>query len=143
MKRSRLPCLSDLPYTSLRWKINCTVRITRILEIVHAAKVTGISQRHQGGTVSALIQAFQLSPETVIIGLPSEVSVELGLAIKKGSPYANTLLVQLSNDWFGYIPTQRIFEEGNYEAVVAKVRPGEGERIVKATLDLITDLKAQ
>ena len=113
------------------------------LEVVHAAKVTGISERHQHGTVSALVQAFQLSPETVIIGLPSEVSVELGLAIKQSSPYANTLLVQLSNDWFGYIPTQRIFEEGNYEAVVAKIRPGEGERLVKASLDLITDLKAR
>ena len=79
------------------------------LEIVHAAKVTGIADRHQNQSVTALIQAFQLSPETVIVGLPSEVSIELGFDIRTRSPYRNTLLIQLSNDWIGYIPPLRGF----------------------------------
>ena len=113
------------------------------LEVVHAARVTGIAERHRGGPVPVLIQAFQLSAETVVIGLPSEVSVELGLAIREKSPYANTIVVQLSNDWLGYIPPRRIFAEGNYEAVVAKVKAGEGERLVRATLDLVNSMKSK
>ncbi len=110
------------------------------LELVHASKVTGIADRHHSRPIKALIQTFQLSPETVVVGLPSEVSVELGLEIKKRSPYPNTLLIQLSNDWIGYIPPKRIFEEGNYEAVVAKIKPGEGERMVGVGLDMLNKL---
>ena len=49
-------------------------------------------------------------------------------------------MVQLSNDWIGYIPPLRIFEEGNYEAVVAKIKPGEGEKMTQAALGLLKSL---
>ena len=111
------------------------------LELVKAATVTGIASRHKGEPINSLVQAFQLSNETVIVGLPSEISVELGLELREKSPYANTIVIQLSNDWIGYIPTLKIFEEGNYEAVVAKVLPGEGERMVTKTLELLSALR--
>ncbi len=71
----------------------------------------------------------------------SEVSVELGLTIREKSPFLNTMMVQLSNDWFGYIPPKHIFDEGHYEAVVAKISPGEGEKLVDETLNLLNTLK--
>jgi neutral ceramidase len=111
------------------------------LEVVYAGKVTGIYDQHQGRSVPALIQVFQFDNETVLIGLPSEVSVELGLSIREKSPFQNTMMVQLSNDWFGYIPPKHIFDEGNYEAVVAKISPGEGEKLVDETLNLLNTLK--
>ncbi len=76
------------------------------LDVVYAGKVASIYDRHDGGPVQALLQAFQFDSETVLVGLPSEISVELGLIIKEKSPYKNTMIVQLSNDWFGYIPTE-------------------------------------
>jgi hypothetical protein len=111
------------------------------LEVVHAGKVASIYDRHKGGPVGTLIQAFQFDIESVLIGLPSEVSVELGLYIKTHSPYKSTMIVQLSNDWFGYIPTRHIFEEGQYEAVVAKIKPGEGEQLADSALGLLKFLK--
>ena len=111
------------------------------LEVVHAGKVTGIHDNHGGGPVTALIQVFQFDRSTVLVGLPGEISVDLGLSIRENSPFPNTMIVQLSNDWFGYIPTERIFKEGHYEAVVAKIIPGEGEILVKETLDLLNTLK--
>jgi len=113
------------------------------LDVVNAGKVSSIYDRHAGGPVQALLQVFQFDRETVLVGLPSEISVELGLYIKEKSPYMNTIMVQLSNDWFGYIPTKKIFEEGHYEAVVAKIQPGEGERLAEAALELLTNLKSE
>ena len=111
------------------------------LELVHAATVSGIYDRHEGGPVPVLLQAFRLNAETAFVGLPSEVSVEFGLHIKRHSPFRHTVVVQLSNDWIGYIPPKRVFEEGNYEAVVSKVRPGEGERLADEAIKLLHELR--
>ena len=112
------------------------------LDLVHAATVTGSYDRHEGGPIPALLQAFRFDADTALIGLPSEVSVELGLLVKRKSPFRRTLVVQLSNDWCGYIPPKRIFDEGQYEAVVAKIRPGEGERLAAEAVALLGELKA-
>ena len=113
------------------------------LDVVYAGKVTAISDRHGGMPVPCLLQAFQIDHQTVILGLPSEVSVELGLLIKEHSPYKNTMIVQLSNDWFGYIPSKKIFTEGHYEAVVAKIQPGEGEHMAQVAVKMLNELSLQ
>ena len=51
------------------------------------------------------------------------------------------MIVQLSNDWFGYIPSKKVFLEGHYEAVVAKIKPGEGEKLANSALELLRNLK--
>lgn len=112
------------------------------LDLVHAATVSGIYDRHEGGPLPVLLQAFRLDAHTAIIGLPSEVSVEFGLRIKEQSPFKHTIAVQLSNDWCGYIPPRRIFDEGHYEAVVAKIQPGEGERLAEEAVKLLHALHA-
>ena len=47
-------------------------------------------------------------------------------AIKKGSPFRNTLVVELVNDAPGYIPTRKAFTEGSYETVNSRVQSGGG-----------------
>ena len=88
------------------------------------------------------VQAFRLGPDTAIVGLPGEVFVELGLAIKKASPFANTLIVELSNDCIGYVPTKKAFAEGGYETINSRVKPGGGEMLVEAAIRLLKELKA-
>ena len=46
---------------------------------------------------------------------PGEFFVELGLDIKKRSPFDVTLIVGLANGMCGYVPTERAFDEGGYE----------------------------
>lgn len=116
---------------------------TDFLVRAHAATVTGIYDRHEGGPVPVLLQGFRFDANTALIGLPSEVSVELGLMIKEQSPFPRTLVVQLSNDWLGYIPPKRIFAEGNYEVVVAKIQPGQGEVLAQEAIAVLQALKQQ
>ncbi|MEM7697954.1 MAG: hypothetical protein AAF236_06075 [Verrucomicrobiota bacterium] len=111
------------------------------LDVVRAGRIYGITERHTGGPVLVLLQAFQFDAETALVALPSEVSVEIGLGIQAASPYPNTIIIQNSNDWIGYIPKRTTFEQGNYEAEVAKIEPGQGEKLEAEAISLLHELR--
>ena len=113
-----------------------------MLEQVHAVKVVGIDDL----AVEKLpmeVQAFRMSDGVALVALPGELFAELGLAIKQRSPFATTLVVELSNDYPGYIPTKRAFAEGGYEPTNSKIEPGGGEMLVDAAVELLDGLKAR
>jgi hypothetical protein len=73
---------------------------------------------------------------------PGEAFVELGLNLKARSPFKPTLFVELANDYRGYIPTSRGFEEGGYETWRAKSSCLEKEAAAKITASLLRQLGA-
>ena len=97
--------------------------------------------RKHGGKLPQEIQAIRLDRDTAIVTLPHEVFVELGLAIKAASPFRTTIVISLANDLDFYIPTRRAFEEGHYEPTTCPLEPGCGERLVKAAVRLLAELK--
>jgi hypothetical protein len=107
---------------------------------VEAYKIVDL-QRFAGKSTTLEVQAFRLSNDTAIVTLPTEVFVEFGLAIKAASPFKTTLVVELTNDSLGYIPTRKAFAEGSYETVNSRITPGSGERMVEAAVKLLKDLK--
>ena len=109
---------------------------------VRAAKIVKVYDRYHGQPISAQIQAIRLNEDTAIVMLPSELFVEFGLAIKSRSPFGHTFVIELANDSFGYIPTQKAFEEGAYEPTNSTIAPGGGERLVEAALQLLERLKS-
>ena len=86
------------------------------------------------------------------VSLPGEAFVELGLAIKRESPFRPdspagpgvTMIAVLANDYVGYIPTRRAIEdEGGYETWAARSSlpaAGTGEAMVEQALRLLSDL---
>jgi hypothetical protein len=109
------------------------------LEQVETAKIYDLSLR-KSDTIPLEVQAFRLSPDVAIVTLPAEVFVELGLAIKRASPFKTTLVIELANDDPAYIPTKKAFAEGSYETVNSRVVPGSGERMVEAAIRLLKEL---
>ncbi|MHC4629262.1 MAG: neutral/alkaline non-lysosomal ceramidase N-terminal domain-containing protein, partial [Planctomycetota bacterium] len=109
------------------------------LEQVEAYKILAIEMRG-GGTIDLEVQVFRLSRDVAVVGLPGEVFVDLGLAIKKASPFAHTLVIELCQDAPGYIPTRRAFSEGSYETVNSRIEPGGGEKMAEAAIRLLKDL---
>jgi len=97
-------------------------------------------QQHPGQTYPFRVQAVRLDRETAIVALPSEIFVELGLAIKEGSPFPRTLVLSLASGPAGYIPTREAFEQGSYEPTNSRIQPGGGERLVEAALELLGQL---
>jgi hypothetical protein len=108
---------------------------------VKATKIVKIYDRYLGQPIPAQIQAFRIANDTAIVTLPSEMFVELGLAIKRQSPFKHTILIELANDSFGYIPTKRAYQEGNYEPTNSTVQSGSGEKLVEAALTLLRQLR--
>lgn len=93
------------------------------------------------GPLPALVQAFRLSDDVAVVGLPGEVFVDLGLAIKKASPFRVTMVVELSQDCPDYVPTRKAFTEGSYETLCSWIVPGGGEKLVDAAVGLLKELK--
>ena len=87
-----------------------------------------------------IVQAMRIG-DLAIATAPGEFFVELGLEIKRRSPFAQTMVIELANDSIGYIPTLRAFEEGAYEANSSRYAPGFGEQIVETAVGLLEGLK--
>jgi neutral ceramidase len=86
------------------------------------------------------VQVIALGNDVAWVSLPGEVFVELGLAIKKRSPFARTFIVELANENIGYIPDRRSYAEGNYEPESARCAAGSGEKLVDAAVRLLEDV---
>jgi hypothetical protein len=109
------------------------------LDQVRTYKITALKQRG-GKTIPLEVQVFRFSDEVALVGLPGEVFVDLGLAIKRASPFKTTLVVELCNDAPGYIPTRKAFAEGSYEIVNSRIRTGGGEAMAGAAIKLLKQL---
>jgi len=87
------------------------------------------------------VQAISFSEDLAILSMPGEIFVELGLAIKKASPFQHTLIAELANGSMGYVPNKEAYPQGNYEVVSARGAPGSGEKLVEVALKLLLDCK--
>lgn len=91
------------------------------------------------------IQAIAIGP-AVYVSAPGEMFVELGLAIRKASPFRFTNPVSLANGCVGYVPTMEAFGEhgGGYEQRLSSYTnlvPDAGPRMVRESIRLIQSLK--
>ena len=53
--------------------------------------------------------------ELALAAIPCEVFTEIGLSVKKNSPFKPTCVVSLANGYFGYLPTPAQHALGGYE----------------------------
>ena len=84
-----------------------------------------------------------LGSDVAIVCLPGEVFVELGLAIKQGSPFRTTLVIELSNNVETiYIPHRAAYAGGSYEVTNSALKPGGGEMLVETALSLLREAAA-
>jgi neutral ceramidase len=109
---------------------------TKFLDKVRAFKVLDVAARN-GKPWEVDVQVIALGDELAWVSLPGEIFVELGLAVKKSSPYPHTLIAELANGSIGYIPDKPAYPQGNYEVVSARCAEGSGEMLVEAALRLL------
>jgi hypothetical protein len=94
------------------------------------------------GPFPAEVQVFRLSDDVALVSLPGEVFADLGLAIKKASPFPVTMVVELAQDCPDYVPTRKAFTEGSYETVCSWIEPGGGEKLVETAARLLQEVKS-
>src|SRR3954451_21589095 len=80
-----------------------------------------------------------------LVGVPGEYFTVLGPEIKRGSPYRDTYVFELANDYVGYIPDKAGFDRGGYQfwmGLHSFLERGSGELIVDETVGLLEQLHA-
>lgn len=115
---------------------------TTFMEKVKAFQVLDVAAR-KGAPLEVEVQVIALGDQLAWVSLPGEIFVELGLAIKKASPFANTMIVELANGSIGYVPNRAAYAEGNYEVVSARCAEGSGELLVEAANRILKALFAE
>ncbi len=100
----------------------------------------GISRQWSGigHQLPVEVQTITIGDDVGIVCLPGEVFVDLGLAIKRASPYRTTLVIELCTSVETiYIPTRAACAGGSYEVTNSTVQPGSGEMLVEAAIELL------
>ena len=82
--------------------------------------------------------------DLAIASLPGEIFVEIGLEIKEKSPFANVMICELANGYYGYISTKKGIEDGGYETRIHKSTNMDKEtapQLIENQLKLMNMLK--
>ena len=82
--------------------------------------------------------------QAAIVGLPGEIFTEIGLQIKKRSPFEITLISSLANDYIGYCATDKALSEGSYETWAGRwALPGAGieARVVEGAAEALERIR--
>ncbi len=85
------------------------------------------------------IQVIQLG-DAAILGLPGEILVEVGLAIKEKAGMDKLFIATLANDVVGYVSPRQAYAEGGYEPTSAThLAEGAGEILIEQALALLEE----
>ena len=83
------------------------------------------------------VQTWDFGGGLLMVQLPGEVVVDYGLRFKKAFGSGRTWVNAYTNDVPCYIPSQRVWEEGGYEAAGAMTYYGRPTRFASGVEDLI------
>lgn len=78
--------------------------------------------------------------DIVFVTIPGELFSVLGQKIQQNSVYENTVIISYSNGHLGYIPDQKSYKEGGYEALSTPLSKEFGEKLIKSVTTKINNL---
>jgi hypothetical protein len=110
----------------------------QFLDVVNAVKTLTVAE-YDRKPINAEVQVISVGTDLAWVGLPGEIFVELGKAIKLASPFRQTIVVELASDSIDYVPDRKGFAEGAYEPATARCKPGSGEALVDAATRVLLE----
>ncbi len=91
--------------------------------------------------ITTEIQALRLG-DVYILGLPGEILVEVGLAIKDKAGIDKLFVTSMTNDSIGYVCHAQAYAEGAYEPVRGThLAEGAGEALITRALALLDEIQ--
>jgi hypothetical protein len=82
--------------------------------------------------------------DVAIVGVPAEYFTGLGVDIKTRSPFPDTCVVELANDWIGYLPDREAHRLGGYQTWMglhSYAEEGTGERIADEVVAMLNEMR--
>jgi hypothetical protein len=98
----------------------------------------------RGQERSTWLQVVRVGP-VALVGVPAELFTKLGIQIKRRSPFqaGNTVVVELTNDWIGYVGDREGYKLGGYQmwmGLHSYCEPGTGERMVDQAAAMLEEM---
>jgi len=99
-------------------------------------KATPVPER----TRKSWLQVIQIG-EVAFVGIPGELFAELGMEIKRRSPFRYTYVMGIANDYIGYLPDKEAYRFGGYQTWVGPnySMPGTGEMLVDESIKILNN----
>lgn len=100
---------------------------------------TGTGQP-QPPTVPVNITVASIGEDVAFVGFNVEMLTEIGMEIKKGSPFKHTFIITHCNGASGYLAPAELYKEGGYEVTSSHFEIGSSDMVVKKSLRMLYDL---
>ena len=93
-------------------------------------------------TLTVQVQALQIG-DLAVCTLPFEAFAEIGLELKKRSPFPRTMVIDIANGTNGYLPTPEQHELGGYETWLGTSRVQKDASVILTNnlLEMLNDLQ--
>jgi len=106
----------------------------------HYARRT-ISMAEGDETVNVLVQALRIG-DFAICAIPFETFAEIGLDLKRRSPFPRTMVIGIANGSYGYLPTPEQHRLGGYETWLGTCRVQEDASVILSDqlLEMLAEL---
>jgi len=107
----------------------------------YAGSVVAAAERKEE-TIMVKIQAIRIG-DFAVCGIPFETFVEIGLDLKKRSPFPQTMVIGLANGRHGYLPTLEQHKLGGYETWLGTNSVQENTSVILTDnlLEMLAELK--
>lgn len=88
------------------------------------------------------LQAFRIG-ELGVMAIPIETLVEIGLDLKRRSPFPAAFTISLANGWYGYLPTPEQHKLGGYETWLGTNRfePDASVKISDQLIQMLQEMR--
>lgn len=109
----------------------------------YASSVVGAAE-DANESLTVQLQAIRIG-DYAVCAIPFETFVEIGLDLKKRSPFSKTMVVGLANGRHGYLPTPEQHRLGGYETWLGTNRVEEeaSVKIMDQLLEMLAELKKE
>ncbi|MHC4741025.1 MAG: hypothetical protein ACYS8Z_03890 [Planctomycetota bacterium] len=110
-------------------------------ERVYANRVMNLKDSPE--TISIVLQTFRIG-DLGVCAIPFEVFVEIGLEVKRKSPFDPAFTISHANGSYGYLPTPRQHELGGYETWLgtSRVEFEASDKILKNILAMFNQMRS-
>lgn len=88
-----------------------------LLKIIYGQFLNIYEEKKKNKNLKIEVGFILLDRKILFIFIPGEIFTEIGIKIKKLSPFNWTIIAQNSNDYIGYVPTEKAFleDENNFK----------------------------
>jgi hypothetical protein len=103
-----------------------------------------LSLAEAGETLTVPLQALRIG-DLAICAFPFETFAEIGLDLKRRSPFARTMVLGVTNGYNGYLPTPEQHRLGGYETWLGtnRVQPDASVILTDQLLEMLGELAQQ